>query len=71
MSKQRPFMRRAIAVLTAAALSAPVLAAVATPASSALPAQAKTTSGYYRLLIGQLEVTALSDGSVTLPSINC
>jgi glyoxylase-like metal-dependent hydrolase (beta-lactamase superfamily II) len=62
MSKHRFFLQRAITVLTAAALAAPAM-----PASSALPAQARTTAGYYRLLLGQFEVTALSDGTVTLP----
>ncbi|MFC5460036.1 MBL fold metallo-hydrolase [Massilia niabensis] len=50
-----------------AALLAPAAAAPTLPSPAAVPAQARSIPGYYRLLLGQFEVTALSDGTVTLP----
>jgi glyoxylase-like metal-dependent hydrolase (beta-lactamase superfamily II) len=44
--------------------------AAAQPASTnrpAVPAQVRTVPGYYRLMLGAFEVTALSDGTVTIP----
>jgi glyoxylase-like metal-dependent hydrolase (beta-lactamase superfamily II) len=65
MSKLRLSLRGTVAAaFVASALFAPCLAAA--PAA-AVPAQARTVPGYYRLLLGQFEVTALSDGTVTLP----
>jgi glyoxylase-like metal-dependent hydrolase (beta-lactamase superfamily II) len=65
MNKHRLSLRGTVAAAFAAsALFAPCLAAA--PAA-AVPAQARTVPGYYRLLLGQFEVTALSDGTVTLP----
>lgn len=36
-------------------------------AARALPAQARTTPGYFRTMLGGFEVTVLSDGTVTIP----
>jgi glyoxylase-like metal-dependent hydrolase (beta-lactamase superfamily II) len=40
--------------------------ALVTPASAAAP-MVKTSPGYYRVMLGDFEVTALSDGTVQLP----
>jgi glyoxylase-like metal-dependent hydrolase (beta-lactamase superfamily II) len=65
MNKHRLSLRGAVAAaFVAAALSTP---SVAAPPAPAVPAQVRTVPGYYRLLLGQFEVTALSDGTVTLP----
>lgn len=57
--------RLAAATVAAAVLGgAPVTAAIAAP-----PAQLKTQApGYYRMMVGQFEVTALYDGYVDLPT---
>jgi glyoxylase-like metal-dependent hydrolase (beta-lactamase superfamily II) len=66
MNNHRLSLRGTVAAaFVASALFAPCL--VAAPAAAAVPAQARTVPGYYRLLLGQFEVTALSDGTVTLP----
>lgn len=54
----------------AAVLAATVLCAVPTTAvHAAPPAQHKTQApGYYRMMLGQLEVTALYDGYIDLPT---
>jgi glyoxylase-like metal-dependent hydrolase (beta-lactamase superfamily II) len=39
----------------------------AVSASAHVPAQVKTVAGYYRLMLGKFEITALSDGTVTIP----
>jgi glyoxylase-like metal-dependent hydrolase (beta-lactamase superfamily II) len=65
MNKHRLFLHGAIGMLVAALLAP---AAAPTGSSTAVvPAQARTVPGYYRLLLGQFEVTVLSDGTVTLP----
>jgi len=35
--------------------------------ASPVPSQARTVAGYYRMMLGKFEVTALSDGTVTIP----
>ena len=50
------------AVLLAAAASALTL-----PAQAAGPMQKSRAPGYYRIMVGDIEVTALSDGTVGLP----
>ena len=51
---------RAALALAAAALLAPTIADAAGP-------QPKTVPGYYRMMLGDFEVTAISDGTVALP----
>ncbi|WP_420997468.1 MBL fold metallo-hydrolase [Cupriavidus sp. 30B13] len=59
--------RRTAASLTAALALACAPALAQTPAASAPPAQQKTqVPGYYRMMLGQFEVTALYDGYVDL-----
>jgi glyoxylase-like metal-dependent hydrolase (beta-lactamase superfamily II) len=43
--------------------------AVATPAFAAAPMVKTQAPGYYRLMVGDFEVTALSDGTVKLPML--
>lgn len=66
MNKHRLSLHGAIGALLAALL-APAAAAPASASPAEVPAQARSIPGYYRLLLGQFEVTALSDGTVTLP----
>lgn len=58
----RPSTRLSIAALALASLS---LAAI--PSFAAAPLQATSAPGYYRIMVGAYEVTALSDGTVDLP----
>ncbi len=51
---------RAALALAAAALLAPTIAHAAGP-------QPKTVPGYYRMMLGDFAVTALSDGTLALP----
>jgi len=55
--------------LRAAALSAAFVfgSAVALPALAAAPQVKTQAPGYYRMMLGDIEVTALSDGTVDLP----
>jgi glyoxylase-like metal-dependent hydrolase (beta-lactamase superfamily II) len=55
------------AVRRASALACLMLSAVAAPALAAAPMQ-KTQPGYYRTMVGDYEVTALSDGTNALPA---
>lgn len=48
-------------------LTAALAAALSTPVLAAGPMQKNQAPGYYRLMVGDFEVTALSDGTVDLP----
>lgn len=51
------------------ALSSAMIALVSLPLQAAAPAQQKTqVPGYYRMALGDFEVTALYDGYVDLPA---
>lgn len=49
------------------ALAALFITALAATAQAAAPMAKKSGPGYYRMMLGDFEVTALSDGTVTLP----
>ena len=49
------------------ALAALFITALAATAQAAAPMVKKSGPGYYRMMLGDFEVTALSDGTVTLP----
>lgn len=49
------------------ALAALFVSALAATAQAAAPMAKKSGPGYYRMMLGDFEVTALSDGTVTLP----
>ncbi|GIZ50444.1 MBL fold metallo-hydrolase [Noviherbaspirillum aridicola] len=57
---------RPLALMLAASA---LLAAIPAPAQTGAPPpqQARTTPGYFRTMLGQFEVTVLSDGTVTIP----
>lgn len=57
---------RSALVAALSALPAAGLALAPQAAQAAAP-QVKTQSGYYRMMLGDFEITALSDGTVTLP----
>ena len=59
-------MRRSIAAV-AAAVSLALLALTFAPADAAAPMAKKSGPGYYRMMLGDFEVTALSDGTTDLP----
>ncbi|MFM9880943.1 MAG: MBL fold metallo-hydrolase [Burkholderiaceae bacterium] len=59
-------LRRCALSVLAAALLAPLALSGLTPAQAAAPL-VKTQPGYYRVMVGDFEVTALSDGTVDLP----
>ena len=56
----------AFAALTLISVASVSTLAVVTPAAAAAP-MVKTSPGYYRIMLGDFEVTALSDGTVPLP----
>jgi glyoxylase-like metal-dependent hydrolase (beta-lactamase superfamily II) len=61
-------MKTAMTTMGTILLLAGVLAgSVATPAGAAAPQVLTQAPGYYRFLLGSFEVTALSDGTVTIP----
>jgi glyoxylase-like metal-dependent hydrolase (beta-lactamase superfamily II) len=65
-----PSIRQAGTTLPAAARLLPVLAAalaLAGPALAGAPMVKTQAPGYYRMMLGEFEVTALSDGTVALP----
>ena len=62
MSRISPWFRRA-----ATGAAAALLFAGAGPMAQAAAPQVKTQPGYYRVMLGDFEVTALSDGTVALP----
>ena len=51
----------------AAVLLAAAASALSLPAQAAGPMQKSQAPGYYRIMVGDIEVTALSDGTVGLP----
>jgi glyoxylase-like metal-dependent hydrolase (beta-lactamase superfamily II) len=64
MTKSMPLIHRAVAL--AAALFATGLGSI--PAAHAAAPQVKTQApGYFRMMLGDFEITALSDGTVALP----
>lgn len=65
---RRPLLHRAaLGAAIAVAMGAAVLPAGVASAQAAPPAQQKTqVPGYYRMMVGQLEVTALYDGYIDL-----
>jgi glyoxylase-like metal-dependent hydrolase (beta-lactamase superfamily II) len=62
MSRISPWFRQA-----ATGAAAALLFAGAGPMAQAAAPQVKTQPGYYRVMLGDFEVTALSDGTVALP----
>jgi glyoxylase-like metal-dependent hydrolase (beta-lactamase superfamily II) len=67
MNRSAFFSSRGAAILLAAALGAGSIALPAAPSHSAAPAQQKTqVPGYYRLMVGDMEVTALFDGRLEI-----
>ncbi len=60
-----PRLARSLLLATATATAAVV--ALAPPAFAAAPMVKTQAPGYFRLMLGQFEVTALSDGTVDLP----
>ena len=63
MKQQAPWLRRALAAIVIGCG-----AALAVGAAHAAAPQVKTPApGYYRVMLGDFEVTALSDGTVALP----
>lgn len=63
MSHRSAVRRFCQAVIASAVVLLPVMAQAAAPAQ-------KTQPGYYRLMLGAFEVTALSDGTIDLPVEN-
>lgn len=65
---RRPGLRQAVfRAAIAVTIGAAVLPAIATAQTATPPAQQKTqVPGYYRMMVGQLEVTALYDGYIDL-----
>ena len=61
MSRTLFLRRTALAALVAAA------GAIVSPSSHAAGPQPKSVAGYYRMMLGDFEVTAISDGTVALP----
>ena len=59
----RKFKTKAAAVLAATA----TIAFLATTAHAAAPMVKTSAPGYYRMMLGDFEITALSDGTVNLP----
>ncbi len=57
------FRKTALRALAAAALAA----VAASPALAAAPMAKTPAPGYFRLMLGQFEITPLSDGTVDLP----
>ena len=53
--------------LTAAIATTATLALLATTAHAAAPMAKTSAPGYYRMMLGDFEITALSDGTVNLP----
>ena len=61
-------MKKAAPRATALALAIGVLTSIgATPAYAGAPLVKAAAPGYYRVMLGDFEVTALSDGTVALP----
>jgi glyoxylase-like metal-dependent hydrolase (beta-lactamase superfamily II) len=54
-------------ILTAACLAAASLSAAHAAAHAAAPIVGTQAPGYYRVLVGDIEVTALSDGTIDFP----
>ncbi len=61
----KPVSRRAAATLASLLIGG--LALMASAAHAAAPMVKKSGPGYYRMMLGDYEITALSDGTVTLP----
>lgn len=57
----------ALAVAAVMALGGAAVAGFALPAQAAAPQLKAQAPGWYRFMVGQVEVTALSDGTVALP----
>ncbi|MFC4159333.1 MBL fold metallo-hydrolase [Chitinimonas lacunae] len=55
------------ALLGTLSLLAPTAALVSLPAQAAAPQVKTQAPGFYRLMVGEVEITALSDGTVKLP----
>jgi glyoxylase-like metal-dependent hydrolase (beta-lactamase superfamily II) len=53
--------------LTAALAAIAAIAFLTTPAQAAAPMVKTSAPGYYRMMLGDFEITALSDGTVNLP----
>lgn len=66
MHIQNPSVARVAAALLFA-LSAVAVPALVTPAHAAAPLRGEQAPGYYRIMIGDIEVTALSDGTIDFP----
>jgi glyoxylase-like metal-dependent hydrolase (beta-lactamase superfamily II) len=65
---KRPLTQCLLAALTfAACASSAVIVTTAEAAPQTAPSQKRTVAGYYRLMLGKFEITALSDGTVTIP----
>ena len=58
---------KAFAVVVLAATAGAGFLATTTAAHAAAPMAKKAAPGYYRMMLGDFEVTALSDGTVELP----
>lgn len=59
--------RRTCARLVFSLVLSATIAATAAPAHAAAPIQGGQAPGYYRIMVGAIEVTALSDGTIHFP----
>ena len=66
VSSSHPVARR-VAVGAALAIAALAFVGATAPAHAAAPLVGTQAPGYYRMMLGDFEITALSDGTVELP----
>ncbi|MGA0610470.1 MBL fold metallo-hydrolase [Caldimonas sp. KR1-144] len=68
VSPFKPAYRPVLGVVTAATIAfASALSLTCTEAQAAAPQQKTQAPGFYRMMLGEFEITALSDGTVDLP----
>lgn len=66
-SRRRQTALGRLAVVAALAAAGLTFASLPVPAQAAAPQQKTQAPGWYRLMVGSVEVTSLSDGTVALP----